>query len=105
MDQEFWIRAAVKGVKFGSVAKVLASARMQPESKSSTIRSKLDIEHRQALNRFALLPFKNIDRLNRAAFRILLFGFRACGAVLRGVQRGDFRIGSSRRALLYGMDN
>lgn len=96
MDQEYWIRAVSKGVNFLYVPGLYASTRIHGGTKTSTVIDKLSIQHRAALNKNNLLPFKNMDLLNKVIFLFLQKTYRIKGALLRAIINRDFRLFAAR---------
>ncbi len=102
MDQEHWVHAAIKKIKFGNIPFLLAAARMQPNSKSSTIREKLNFEHKHILKHYCQSKFSNLNILNDIYFHIMLIFYRSYGVYRRCVERREFKLGCCKKALILG---
>ncbi len=98
MDLEFWIRAALNGIRFQRLDFPLAAQRLHNDAKTMNMGWKLNDEHRRILNQYGLLWFKNFETFNKIFFLFLKFFFRVKASAKRAWQHGDFRIFVSNRA-------
>jgi len=92
MDLEFWIRAALNGAKFHHIDFPLAAQRLHPQSKTMSMRWKLDDQHRKILNTYHLLSITHPEILNRWLFLYTKLLYRCKATSKRMLEKKDYRI-------------
>ena len=99
MDQEFWVRAASKGMRFRLTKKLFAVTRVHRGAKTSRLQEVLHGEHKAIIRRYRSLKFRQDSFLEDGYYKLLNKFWRFIAATNRCLERGDWTFLKAGNAL------